>query len=174
MKAEGIWDCEVLSARYGANDKGVVTVQITAQIASGPDKGQRATYEEEANARSAKYLRYSCEAVGWKGDTLKTLEADCAAWIKETGGKSTVEIKHLEIRNGQRAGQTWDKVNGIGRGAARPLRQASAADLKDADDALRSVGGGSPPHDDAPHAGETDDIPFLHHGEPSPIARSVR
>lgn len=172
MKTEGIWDCVVLSARYGENDKNNVTVQINVQITDGPDKGQRATYEEVADARSAKYLRYSCEAVGWKGETLKTLESDCAEWIKATGGKSTVEIKHLEIKNGKNAGKTWDKVNGIGRGAPRPLRQANAASLQDADEALRAVRGGG-----GEAEGDDGEIPFASSAmnrEPSPIAKVVR
>lgn len=176
MKAEGIWDCDVLSVRYAKNDRDIPTVQINVQLTSGPSAGQRGTYEEVVDARSAKYLRWSCEAVGWKGETLSTLEADAAEWIKTTGGKSTAEVKHLEIKNGKNAGKVWDKINGIGRGAARALRPVTAADaasLKDADDAMRAARGGTGQDD----AGPTDEIPFasssMNH-EPSPIARSVR
>lgn len=159
MKAEGIWDCDVLSVRYAKNDKDLPTVQINVQLTSGPSAGQRGTYEEVVDARSAKYLRWSCEAVGWKGQTLTTLEADAAEWIKTTGGKSTAEVKHLEIKNGKNAGKVWDKINGIGRGAARALRPVTGADaaaLKDADDAMRAATGEA----SAEEPNTTEEIPF--------------
>jgi hypothetical protein len=157
-KQAGIWGCNVIGAKAGENDKGIPNVQVTVQITDGPDAGQRCTYEEEVSARTAKYVRWSLEAVGWKGQTLKTAESDVAAWIEKTGGKSTVEIKHLEIKNGPNAGKIWDKVSGIGRGAARPLKPISASSLADADDVLRSVGGAPP--DEEPQ----DDAPFVHRG----------
>jgi hypothetical protein len=159
-KAEGIWGCTVLGAKAGELD-GVPNVQITVQITDGPDKGQRVNYEEIVNTQTAKYVRWSCEPIGWKGASLRTLEDDVAAWITKTGGASTVEIKHIAVKKGKAfkkwedggcvgPSPIWDKVAGIGRGAPRPLAPLGAS-LRDADEAMRSVGG-PPPDDDVPHA----------------------
>ncbi len=163
-KAEGVWNCQVIGGKAG-NADGQANVQITVQITDGPDKGQRCTYEDMVNTKSAKYVRWSCEAVGWKGHSLTTLESDIAAWIEKSGGASTVEIKHIEVKKGKafdkwaaegRVGPApvWDKVAGIGRGAPRPLAKLGGETLKDADDAMRSVLG-----DDGGDIG-LDDSPF--------------
>ena len=149
-----------LGGKAGEVD-GVLNVQINVQITDGPDKGQRCTYEDTVNTKSAKYIGWSCTAVGWKGDSLTTLESDIAAWIEKTGGATTVEIKHIEVKRGKAydkwvadgckgAAPVWDKVAGIGRGAPRPLKQPSASTLRDADDAMRMAMGEdeSPPADD--------------------------
>lgn len=152
MKTEGIWGCTVLAGKLGKVD-GITTVQIDVQIADGPDKGQRCTYEEIVNAKSAKYVGWSCTAVGWKGPSLSTFEAECAAWIEKTGGTTTVEIQHLEMKKGKavekwenegRQGPrpVWDKVKGIGRGMARAMAPIDTGSLKDADDVMRGVMGG--------------------------------
>jgi hypothetical protein len=154
MKAEGIWPCIVFGANFGEDDKGSPNVQINVKIDDGPSKGQACTYEDQINAKSALYVGRSCKAVGWKGRSLTTLRDDCAAWIAATGGKSTVEIKHI-VRKSD--GSIWDKVNAIGRGP-RVLHAATDERLADADAAMReamSADGGAP--DDA---GDPDDIPF--------------
>lgn len=157
MKAEGIWNCDVLNGKYGADDRDIPKVQITVRITDGPSAGQLATYEDEVNARSAKYVRYSVEAVGGDPLKLEKLDEHIAAWIAKTGGKSTVEIKHLEIKNGKNAGKIWDKVNGIGRGAPRPLKSLSKEAANDATEAMRAVmGDDEPPHDDIPPPGDAD------------------
>jgi 3-mercaptopyruvate sulfurtransferase SseA len=151
-KTEGIYGCTVISGKAGEID-GVPNVQISVQIADGPDKGQRCTYEDVVNNGSAKYVAWSCKAVGWKGVNLETLESDINAWIASTGGASTVEIKHLEIKKGKNAGKIWDKVAGIGRGAARPLSPLSKSALADANEAMRAAARyDGPPVDDVPHA----------------------
>lgn len=158
-KAEGIWPCIVLDAYFGTDLKGLPEVQINVQIDDGPNKGQRCTYEDQVNVKSALYIGRSCRAIGWKGDDLRTLKADCDAWIKATGGRSTVEIKHLLIKSGKRAGEIWDKPNSIGRGP-KALAPATGEVLDDANDAMRAAmaedkaGGG-----DGTHDGE-DGIPF--------------
>lgn len=185
LKAEGIWPCTVLSANYGEDPKrpGVTRVQISAIIDEGPSKGQFCTYEDDVTQRSALYINRSCKNVGWKGgpsgDDLNTLAADCAAWIAETGGKALIEIKHIRIGKGKRAGETWDKPNSIRRGAAH-LRPASTTALADAREAMRRAieddGGDvgdappadAPPADNIPHAAtggssgtvSDDEIPF--------------
>lgn len=164
-KQEGIWNCNVLGGKAGEVD-GVLNVQINVQITDGPDKGQRCTYEDTVNAKSAKYVGWSCTAVGWKGGSLNTLESDIAAWIEKTGGSSTVEIKHIEVKRGKAYDKwydaggngpppVWDKVAGIGRGAPRPLKQPSASTLRDADDAMRAAMG-----EDEAAPDDTDGIPF--------------
>ncbi len=149
-KAEGIYGCTVIDGRAAEDDKGNPRVQITVQITDGPDKGQRCTYEDVVNGSTNKYVAWSMKAVGWNGGSLTELEDDIASWIARTGGATTVEIKHLEIKNGKNAGKIWDKVNGIGRGAARPLKPLSKGALADADAALRMIADG-PPTDDVPH-----------------------
>lgn len=164
---EGIWKCKVLGGEAAADDKDIMTVRINAQIAEGPDAGRKVTYEDRVNNKSAKYIMQSARAVGWKGGRLEhTFRADVDEWIKATGGESTVEIRHLEIKSGKRAGQIWGKANSIGRGP-RPLKPPSRESADDADEAMRqamleaeSTGdGGTPPTDDVPPHGD-DDIPF--------------
>jgi PKD repeat protein len=166
-KAEGIWGCKVLSGKAGVSD-GIANVQINIQIDEGPSAGQRGTYEDQVTTKSAKYVGWSCTAVGWKGVSLSTLEADIEEWIKKTGGRTTVEIKHIEIKKGKKydkwvtdgcngPGPVWDKVAGLGRGAAKPLAPLGGEALADADAAMRDVMG-TPPQD-GPVDG--DDIPFI-------------
>ncbi len=165
LLAEGIWPCIALSASFGEDDRGSPQVQINVRIDDGPSKGRQCTYDDQVNAKSALYVSRSCKAVGWKGVDLQTLKADVAAWIEKTGGKTTVEVKYLAITKGKRAGETWDKVNSIGRGA-RVLGEATPDRLNDANEAMRAAmaaDGGAPQHDDAPHvpSGADDDIQFL-------------
>ena len=169
-KAEGIWGCRVIDAGAFEGDNGATIVRVNVQLTDGPDKGQRCTYEDTLNTKSEKYIRWSCEAVGWKGASMRTLQNDVAKWISETGGDSTVEIKHVEVKRGKAydkwvtagcngAAPVWDKVNGIGRGAPRPLKPLSDSALKEADEILRMANGdsGTPPED----AGDPNDIPFI-------------
>lgn len=164
LKAEGIWECDVLGASAGADDKGVPNVQINVRITSGPSSGTPCTYEDRVDGKSALYVGRSLRAVGWKGVTLKTVKEDVDAWIASSGGKSTVEIKHIEIKNGKRAGEIWDKPNSIGRGP-RVLKPLENDLLSDADEALRRAAeaeGAAPNDDDVPHAADADpdSLPF--------------
>lgn len=150
LKAQGIWGCTVLSATAGETDKGSPNIQINVVIDDGPSKGQRCTYEDQINAKSALYVARSMKAVGWRGGSVTTLAADCDEWVKKTGGKSTVEIKHVEIKRGKQYDRwveegmkgpspVWDKPNSIGRGAAAPLKPMNEERLADADEALRAA-----------------------------------
>jgi len=177
--AAGFWPCRVLDGFYGDDDRGVSVVRINVEIAKGEHKGRMYTYEEAVNNKQAPYIIRTCKAVGWKCQTLATLDADVAEWVKATGGESTVEIKHIERKRGKKF-DTWDmggrigpppvwvKPNSIGRGPA-PLKASSKENLADADSVLRSAladdvggysAGGAPSHDDVPPAGD-DDIPFI-------------
>jgi len=152
LKPEGIWNCNVISAKAGVID-GKPLAQITVQITDGPAEGTCCTYEDALIGRSALYTRRSMEAVGWAGVTARTFEADVAAWIAATGGATTVEIKHIEIKNGKRAGTIWDKCSAIGR-AARKLADLSGDLLADVDQAMREAaaadGASRPADDEAP------------------------
>lgn len=166
LKAEGIWKCKVLDGKFGADEKRSGFVQINVEIAEGPNKGRKCTYEDEINAKSAKYAAKSAQAVGFKGKSWSTLRADIETWVKETGGMSTVEIRHVPITKGKKAGTVWDKVNSIGRRDARELTEATGETLSDADEQLRraledeqSSGGGNY-DDDVPPPSDDDDIPF--------------
>lgn len=150
LLAEGIFPCTVTSASFGENDKGIPQVQINVRIDDGPSAGRSCTYEDQVNNKSALYVRRSCAAAGWKGSDLNTLKSDVQDWIAETGGKTTVEIRYVEIKKGRKydawvdAGcpvadkPLWDKVNSIGRGA-KPLREPSADNLADANEAMREA-----------------------------------
>lgn len=161
--AEGIWKCNVLGGEAAADDKDVMRVRINVEIAEGPDKGRKVTYEDQINNKSAKYIAQSAKAVGWRGGRLEdTFRGDVDAWIKSTGGVSTVEIKHLEIKSGKNAGKIWGKPNSIGRGP-KPLKAPSRASADDADEAMRAAlaeAGGGGGYDDAPPPGD-DDLPFI-------------
>lgn len=179
LLAEGIWPATAISASYGEDDRRMLVVRISLRIDEGPSVGRHVTYEERIDARSSLYAARSCSAVGWGGKSLKTLASDVEAWIAKTGGKTTVEVKHLEIKNGKRAGQIWDKVNSIGRGP-KPLKDASSDTLSDADEYMRKAladsspdAVGTPPEDLPP---SSDDVPFVFCivREPSPIARVLR
>lgn len=169
---EGIWKCKVIDGEAAADDRDVMTVRINVEIADGPDKGRRVTYEDRVNNKSAPYIAKSCKAVGWQGRRLEsTLANDIEAWIKATGGMSTVEIKHIEIKNGKRAGSIWGKANSIGRGP-KPLRAPSREAADEADAAMQQAlaedaeqqagggGGGDSYYDDVPPPGD-DNIPFI-------------
>ena len=153
LKAEGIWKCNVLDGRFG-EDNGRPFVQINVEIDEGPNKGRKCTYEDEINAKSALYAMRSARAVGFKGADWSTIATDVAKWIKETGGKSTVEIRHVEIKNGKNAGKIWDKVNSIGRAESRELKQAERNTMDDANDALRRAMA------DDSSGGQDEDLPF--------------
>ncbi len=138
LLAEGTWPCTALSASFGEDDRGSPQVQINVRIDDGPSAGQQCAYEDQVNAKSALYISRSCKAVGWRGPDLSTLKTDVAAWIVKTGGKTTVEIKHLEIKKGPKAGQVWAKPNAIGRGP-RVLKDPSHERLADANEAMRAA-----------------------------------
>lgn len=170
--AAGNWPCVVLSADFGEND-GSPDVQINVRITDGPSAGRTCTYQDQVNGKSALYVLRSARAVGWegKGIDLSTLKADCAAWIKKTGGATTVEIKHIELKRGRKydawveggrkgAAPIWDKPNAIGRGA-KPLAPPKAETLADANEAMRramEMEGSAPADEPAP---DDDRIPFL-------------
>lgn len=159
LLAEGIWPCIVLSGDAGEID-GVIKARINVKIDDGPSKGRFCTYEDEVNSRSSLYIGRSLKAAGWKGEDLATVANDIAEWVAATGGKSSVEIKHIPTKKGT----IWDKPNSIGRGP-KPMKAAGGETLKDANDAMRRAmaedNAGGPPHDDVPHAGsDPDDIPF--------------
>ena len=176
-KAEGMWPCTVLGATRG-EDGGQIVVRINVKIDDGPDKGKLATYEDAVNPKSSIYIARSCRAVGWSGRTLDTLAEDVAAWVKATGGKSTVEIKHILIKKGKKYDKwvedgrrgdqpVWDKVQSLGRGP-KPLAEPTPTAKNDADDYMRQALADDgvqvpdePPLDDVPHAAANpDDLPF--------------
>lgn len=145
--AEGNFPFVVTSATFGADDRGVPQVQINGKFTEGPNAGRTTTYQDEVNAKSALYIGRSCKAVGWKGHELETLAADAKAWIAATGGKTTAEIRHIELKRGKkfekweaegRQGQRpiWDKCNSIGFGA-KPLVAPKKDVASDANDAMR-------------------------------------
>jgi hypothetical protein len=184
--AEGTWPCTVSSATYGEQtDKqgkptGRIVARVNVTLDAGPDKGRSVSYEDEVTAKSSLYVGRSLKAVGWKERSLSTIEADCAEWIKKTGGKSTVEIRHIEIKKGKRYDEwceawyadhegsppplIWPKANSIGRGP-RPLAAPSVDALSDADEQMRRAmaedGGGGAPDDTQQQGRDPDDIPFI-------------
>lgn len=176
--AAGIWPCIVQGASVGeATDKngkpkGILVARVNVVIDGGPDKGKQCTYEDEVNPKSSLYIGRSLKNVGWKERSMSTVEKDVAEWIKATGGKSTVEIRHIELKRGKKfdewldetggTGTTpiWAKANSIGRGP-RPLAAPSTDALSDADEQMRRAmaedGGGT----DAPSEPvDPDSIPF--------------
>src|SRR5262249_22178924 len=109
--AEGTWNCKILGADYAADDRDIMVARINVQFTEGPDVGRKMTYEEQINNKSARYAMASMRAVGWRGGRPElTFKADVESWIKETGGASTVEIQHVERKNGPKAGTFWAKA----------------------------------------------------------------
>jgi hypothetical protein len=167
LLAEGTWPCTVLSAGAGEEidqsgaATGIIKARVNVRIDDGPSKGRTCTYEDAIDSRSSIYVRRSLMACGWKGSSLATVADDTSAWVATTGGKTTVEIRHIEIKKGKRAGQIWDKPSAIGRGP-KPLASPSKGALSDADDAMRRAAAddtGAPPAD--VNAPANDDIPFI-------------
>lgn len=175
--AEGTWKCIVLGGEANADDADIVTVRINAEVIEGPDSGRKVTYEDRVNNKSAKYIAQSAKAVGWRGGRLETsFRADVDAWIMATGGESTVEIRHVEIKKGKKYDKwceegrhgsppVWGKANSIGRGP-KPLRTPSQQASDDAHEAMMTAlaesgdtSTGTPPADDVPPPVD-DDIPF--------------
>jgi hypothetical protein len=161
--AAGFWPCKVIDGFYGDNDKNITEVRINVELTDESHKGMRQTYVEQVNNKQAPYIARTCKAVGWKCETLSTIREDVAAWVKETGGESTLEIRHVPFKD-KKTGEPriWVKPNSIGRGP-KPLKQTSRDNLADADQALRralaeDAGGGSP-DDDVPVI--DDDLPFI-------------
>ena len=177
--AEGDWPCQILGATAGEQSDergptGVIAVRVNCKIEDGPSKGKLCTYEDEINEKSSLYIRRSLTAIGWKGK-IANVSSDVEAWIKETGGKSTVTIKHWPLKRGKKydkwieAGAkgdppVWAKASAIGRGP-KPLAAPSQSAMSDAEAAMQRAaevdGGSAPPMDDpgaAPPIG--DDIPF--------------
>lgn len=171
--AAGFWPCKVLDGAH-LEDKGIAVVRINVEIADGPHKGQRFSYEEQIDNKQAPYIARTCKAVGWRCGTLATIGKDVADWVAETGGMSTVEIKHIEVKKGkgfekwvaagrQGPAPVWVKAGSIGRGP-KPLKQTGNEALSDADEALRRAlaedGSGGGGHDDVPPP-DDQDIPFI-------------
>jgi hypothetical protein len=173
---EGDWGCTVLGASCGQDDKEQLVVRVNVRIDDGPDKGRSCTYEDTINNKSAPYIARSLKAAGWSGKLPldETLTADVEAWVKETGGKSTVTIEHLEIKKGKQFDKwmangakpserpIWAKVKALGRGP-KPLSAVTKATSSDANDfmrrALEEQGGSAPPMDDVPPP-DDNEIPF--------------
>jgi hypothetical protein len=172
--------CTVLDGFYGQLE-GKPVVRVNVRMDAGPTAGRIYTYEEDVNNKSSIYIDQSLTAIGWKGATLNSVAADVAAWVAKTGGKTTIEIQHLVIKKGKRAGEIWDKPRNIGRGP-KPLEEAKGDLHDDAEQFMRNArelaGRGAPPADDVPHASERDpdDLPFAraHGSEPSAIASVLR
>lgn len=163
----GFWPCKVVDGFFGDSEKGIPMVRINVEVTEGPGKGTRQTYEEAVNNKQAPYIARTCKAVGWKGPSMRTLKADIEAWIKATGGASTVEIKHLEVRKGNKfekwceggcegPAPIWVKPSSIGRGP-KPLTASSERNLADVDEVMRAAlaadAAGSAGYDDAPPSG---------------------
>jgi len=179
--AAGNWKCKVIDGFFGDVEQRIgvwlPTVRINIEITNdGPHKGQRYSYEEAVDNKQAPYIARTLKAVGWKCRKMTDVAADIAEWVSRTGGESTVEIKHIEIKRGKKfdtwvadgakgSPPVWVKVGAIGRGP-KPLRESTQENLRDADDAMRAAlaedagrGGGSG-YDDAPPPSDEDSIPF--------------
>lgn len=161
IKTEGTWDCDVLDVSMHEDNR-LPIVRVKLRITSGPDAGQPDLYEARIDGgKGMPYIARSLKAIGWQGLTLRTFKADFAAWLAKTGGKSTCEIKHWEIKKGDRAGEKFAKVNGLGSGA-KPLAEMSRNTMDDADEALARAMGANGAHDAPPPS--DDDIPFNYGG----------
>lgn len=165
--AAGIWPCKVLSGFSGEIDLNegkldkapnvVPIVRVTVELTEGDHKGQRQIYEEIVDNKQAPYIFRTLKAVGWRCQKLATLKSDIVEWISATkGGLSTVEIKHLPVKNGPKAGSIWVKVGALGRGP-RAIKESTTQTSDQADaflqraiseDAERRARGSAPPDDD--------------------------
>jgi hypothetical protein len=177
LLSEGTWPATVIDGGVGEElDKanqptGRIKARVNVKFDDGPNKGRTATYEDTIDARSSIYIMRSLKAIGWRGPGLDTVETDIAAWVAKTGGKTTAEVKHIEIKKGARYEKwvekgnpgypIWDKVSSLGRGP-RELAKPSTDALSDANDAMRramEADGASEPDYIEP-AGDPNDIPF--------------
>lgn len=177
LLAAGIWPCVVLGVSIGEetdrNDQptGKLIARVNIRFTDGPNSGRSSSYEGQMDARSSPYTTRSLKAAGWSGEfPLTRVADDIDAWIKKTGGATTAEVKHIEIKKGKRyekwvdAGKPgfpiWDKVDSLGRGP-KPLAAPSKSALADAEEQMRRAMAdtGGAPDDEPPHAADSD-IPF--------------
>lgn len=173
----GIWPCVVLNGAIGEqldkNDQptGKLVARVNIRFTDGPNKGRVGAYEGDVDARNSPYTMRSLKAVGWSGEfPLTRVADDITAWVEKTGGVTTAEVKHIEIKKGKRyekwvgAGKpgfpVWDKIDALGRGP-RPLAAPSKDALADAEEQMRRAmadTGSARSDEDAP--APNDDIPF--------------
>jgi len=133
--AQGSFLARAISGVSRADNKGRSTARVEFELLAGPDVGQRITYVGLINAKAAKYVGPDLKAVGWKCETLLTLEADVAAAKAEV----VIEIEHKSANDPKDPGRVFAVVRRIGNGSeGKPL---SNDELHDADEALRSVMG---------------------------------
>ena len=133
--AQGSFLARAISAVSRRDNKDRSTARVEFELLAGPDIGQRITYVGLINAKSVKYVGPDLKAVGWRCDSLKTLEADVAAAKAEV----VIEIEHKSANDPKDPSRMFAVVRRIGNGAdGKPL---SNDDLNDADEALRSVMG---------------------------------
>lgn len=134
--AQGSYLARAIGASSGMDSKERLTARVEFELLAGPDAGQRITYSGLINAKSAKYVGPDLKAVGWKGETLKTLEADVIAARAEV----PIEIEHKNANDSKDANRVFAVVRSIARGAAA-LKAPSQQDMADADEALHAAMG---------------------------------
>ena len=137
--AQGSFLARALTGSSGTDNKGRLTARVEFELLAGPDAGQRITYSGLINAKSAKYVGPDLKAVGWKGETLKTLDADIIAAHAEV----PIEIEHKNANDSKDPDRVFAVVRSIARGAPA-LKPPSKQDMDDADEALRAAMGDSP------------------------------
>jgi len=135
--AQGSFLARAISAVSRRDNKDRSTARVEFELLSGPDIGQRITYVGLINAKSVKYVGPDLKAIGWRCDSLKTLEADVAAAKAEV----VIEIEHKSANDPKDPSRMFAVVRRIGNGAGADLKPLTDNDLNDADEALRSVMG---------------------------------
>lgn len=136
---EGTYPVRVVGkASVGKNQKEETRARVNVEFIDGPGAGRRMTYDERIDPKSAKFVRGSLAAVGWKGKTFASVPVDVVE-----GAETTAEVMHLTVKDGPRAGEVFAKLRNLG--GAPALDELSPSDLADADSLI---------------AGADSDIPF--------------
>lgn len=131
MLSEGYWRVKVLGGGSGADDAGAIHARVNIEFLEGPNKGQRATYDERVDNRSAPYIVPCLKAAGWKGVTLSTLAADLKGEVE-----TVAQVVHKQTKADNR---TFAMIRSIGRTGQKPLAEPTRDQLAGADEALAAA-----------------------------------
>lgn len=157
---EGTFQGKLVSGTAKIGDrKGKTLAVAQLEVTEGDHKGKRFNYEGGLHAEGIKYTKRDLMALGWKGQTIKSLELDTEAALK--AGLTVpfvVEIARWEKPDG--TVKEWNAVRSIGNSA--PTLDAIDGDKQRNVDRWFAEAGdvGAPQANGANGAARQDDIPF--------------
>lgn len=131
--------------------KGIV-VELSMEITEGEHKSRRVDYQGKLDEKYIHYTKRDLIALGWKGQTMRTLAADLDAAKAVVPFRVEVATHTYEDTGKTR---TWSAVRSIGGAAKKPGQPLTDDDVRSVDDWFANAQapereGGAPPPDDLP------------------------